>query len=96
VRGVNRTTQRFRSWKCHANSNLAWSAEGTTLTSGTCDRTGVTSTQKVLRTYDAMNRVKLVDYPGSTADISYQYEADGALKILTSGTSKKGPELITV
>lgn len=70
-----------------AAGNLAWSAEGSSLTSLTCDRASVPAGHKVLRSYDARNRLTLVDHPGTTADIATAYYPDGALQAITSGPS---------
>ena len=67
--------------------NIAWSTDGSGLTGLTCDRTSVLATDKTVNSYDARNRPLLVDYPGSAADVSYAYFADGALKTLTSGSA---------
>ena len=67
--------------------NIAWSVDGSALTSLTCDRSSVLATDKTVRSYDASNRTLLVNYPGSTADVSYAYFSDGALKTLASGSA---------
>jgi len=66
-------------------SNVLWTAEGSALTSNTCDRDSVPLANRIVRQYDAMNRVEYLDYPGTTADIAYSYEADGALKTISTG-----------
>ena len=68
-------------------NNIAWSADGTSLTTLVCNRANVLATDKTTNSYDTRNRPLVVDYPGGAADISYAYFADGALKTLTSGTS---------
>ncbi|MFA6985397.1 MAG: Ig-like domain-containing protein [Arenimonas sp.] len=67
-----------------AAGNIAWTAEGTTLTTNTCDRGSVTAGQKTVRTYDAMNRVIAVSTPGGTADLITTYEPDGRVSSLTA------------
>lgn len=70
-----------------AAQNLAWSAEGSGLTALTCDRASVPAGDRTVRTYDARNRLTLVDYPGSAADIVSAYYPDGALQAITTGPS---------
>jgi len=71
-----------------ATGNVAWSVQGSALTSNTCDRASVLSTDKTTRTYDALNRITAVDIPGTTNDLSYTYFADGALQTLINGTTR--------
>lgn len=68
-------------------SNVAWSADGSGLTGLGCDRGNVAATDKTVRSYDARNRPLLIDYPGTAADVSSAYFADGALQTLTSGSA---------
>jgi RHS repeat-associated protein len=63
-----------------AAGNVAWIAEGTSLTTAVCDRSLVTTTQKVVRKYDVLNRVKLVETPGGTANLATTYYLDGQVK----------------
>ena len=67
--------------------NVAWSADGSALTTLVCNRTSVLDTDKTTRTYDARNRPLSVVYPGTTPGMNYAYFADGALKTLTSGNT---------
>lgn len=68
-----------------AAGNIAWTAEGTNLTSTTdCQRASVNAGDKVTRSYDAMNRVTAVETPGHTADVTTTYYADGAVNTLTA------------
>ncbi|MCG8487333.1 MAG: HYR domain-containing protein, partial [Chromatiales bacterium] len=39
-------------------------------------------------TYDGLNRLKTVDYPEATPDVSYEYDRDSNLKRLTKGTTE--------
>ncbi len=72
-----------------AVDNLAWSVQGSALTSATsCDRTSVATADKTIRSYNTMNRLLTTDVPGSTNDLSYTYFADGALQSLTSGSNR--------
>jgi len=68
-----------------AAGNLAWSAEGTNLTTLSCNRGSVAAADKVLHSYDARNRLILVDYPDSTPDVSTSYHPDGAVRKVISG-----------
>ncbi|MGH8107585.1 MAG: hypothetical protein ACREO1_02555 [Arenimonas sp.] len=67
--------------------NVAWSTTGSALTSNTCDRASVAAVDKTIRTYNSMNRVTVVDVPGTTDDLSYTYFADGVLQTLTNGSN---------
>ncbi|MFA6135727.1 MAG: Ig-like domain-containing protein, partial [Phycisphaerae bacterium] len=67
-----------------AAGNIAWTAEGTTLTTSQCNRGSVTEGQKTYRTYDARNRLIAVSTPGGTADVTTTYHADGAVESLTA------------
>ena len=67
--------------------NIAWTAEGSTLTDLTCDRSLVPTSERVSRTYDTRNRLELVNYPDTTADISTTYYADGAVHTTSTGGS---------
>lgn len=64
--------------------NIAWTAEGSTLTGNTCDRDSVPVAQRTLRTYDAMNRLTAVSTPGGTADVVTSYFADGLVNSVTA------------
>jgi YD repeat-containing protein len=68
------------------NNNITWSATGLGLTGSAtaCDREWVGAADKVVRTYDAMNRVTLVDFPDSTVDTSTTYTPDGLIDTLTT------------
>jgi RHS repeat-associated protein len=71
-----------------AAGNLDWSATAqAVLSTTTCDHEAVTSTAKTTRTYDARNRLKVVDVPGTTSDATYDYFPDGSLKSLVNGLS---------
>ena len=66
-----------------AAGNVAWTAEGSTLTGPVCDRAGVADSQKVRRTYDKLNRVIAIATPGGTADLTQSYHPDGSVKSLS-------------
>jgi len=65
--------------------NIAWTAEGSALTTPTCDRSSVPTSERVVRTYDNRNRLTLVNYPDTTADISTTYYADGSVNTTSTG-----------
>src|SRR5690606_30841825 len=61
-----------------AAGNVRWTAEGQSLTYTTsCGNTVVPTSERVLRSYDARNRLVLVDYPDATPDVATTYTADG-------------------
>jgi RHS repeat-associated protein len=69
-----------------AAGNLVWSATGQALPStASCDRNLVPVAARTNRTYDVLNRLKVVDVPASTNDPTYEYYDDGGLKKLTNG-----------
>jgi RHS repeat-associated protein len=70
-----------------AAGNILWTADGTALTSLTCDRASVTAGQKSVRTYDALNRLTGIVTPGGAADVGTTYYADG----LTATLSARNP-----
>lgn len=60
-----------------AAENVTWSASGMNITGTDCGHEQVASTQRVVRGYDTMNRVRTIDYPPGTDDVSYDYDAGG-------------------
>jgi len=60
-----------------AANNLAWSAQGQTITDGTCGQGDVASTAQTVRTYDPMNRVLSITPPAGTQTTNYTYDAVG-------------------
>ncbi|MGH8049814.1 MAG: hypothetical protein ACREPB_04045, partial [Arenimonas sp.] len=68
-----------------AFGNVLWNAPGQTVANTTaCNPSAVPSTARVLRTYDVLNRLKTVDVPNSTNDLSYTYSG-GLLQTLSNG-----------
>ncbi|KFN40982.1 RHS repeat domain-containing protein, partial [Arenimonas oryziterrae] len=67
-----------------AAGNIDWSADGTALTSLTCDRNAVVATAKTTRTYNSMNRVTAVTTPGNTANMAMTYKPDGLLATIAA------------
>jgi YD repeat-containing protein len=39
--------------------------------------------------YDAMNRLEMVDYPGTAPDVSYSYDADGRVKAISNSNAAR-------
>ena len=70
-----------------AANNLQWSAQGQTITDGTCGQTDVASGAQTARTYDAMNRVKTITPPAGTQATSYTYDARGNISNVVSGSA---------
>ena len=70
-----------------AANNLQWSAQGQTITDGTCGQTDVAGGAQTVRTYDAMNRVKAITPPASTQTTSYTYDARGNISNVVSGSA---------
>jgi RHS repeat-associated protein len=68
-----------------ANGNVVWSSTGLALNSASCDRPSVGAADRTVRSYDAMNRVTLVDFPDASADISTTYTPDGLTNTVSSG-----------
>lgn len=65
-------------------NNLAWSAHGQQGLAlrgiFDCPRQLVPQNERILRSYDNRHRMTAIDYPDQTADISYSWYADGAMK----------------
>lgn len=68
-----------------AANNLAWSAQGQTVTDGTCGLGAVSTAAQTVRTYDAMNRVLSITPPGGTQSTVYTYDALGNISAALSG-----------
>ncbi len=68
--------------------NIAWTLEGSELTGPDCETDRAAAAKdpdRVVRVYEPdSNRVALINYPAGTPDISYTYEADGALDTVTT------------
>jgi YD repeat-containing protein len=58
-------------------NNLAWSAQGQTITDGTCGQSDVASAAQTARTYDPMNRVLSITPPVGTQSTYYTYDSVG-------------------
>jgi RHS repeat-associated protein len=70
--------------------NLKWRATGLALpllTECNRDTTSAPESVRTVYSYDLLNRVTGINYPGTADDISYTFYDDGALWTATSGTS---------
>lgn len=73
------------------SNNVDWTAKGLNLLNPTlCNTTNVSYSAMIGRTYDARNRLTMIDYPDETLDEFRTYEADGALDTLTRGSTTTG------
>lgn len=77
--------------------NIAWTLEGSELTGPDCETDRAAAAKdpdRVVRVYQLnSNRVALIDYPAGTPDISYTYEADGALDTVTTSQVDTAPAI---
>ncbi len=65
------------------SNNVSWLARGQLMTGASqnnCDQHLAPSSQRSVFSYDDRNRMEFVNHPVGTQDVSYSYEADGALK----------------
>lgn len=67
-----------------AANNVIWSAKGLSLGGAGCAADQVPAATQVSRSYDALNRVTQVTYPGTTPASSFTYTPTG--KLLTEST----------
>lgn len=69
-----------------AAGNILRTADGDyTYTSNTCDAQNIAASEKTVRTYDALNRVKTVTYPDRPVATVYDYFADSKLQHVGDG-----------
>ena len=73
-----------------AANNLAWSAQGQTITDGTCGQSDVPAAAQTVRTYDPMNRVQSITPPAGTQDSYYTYDEAGNILTVSSQTGGTG------
>ncbi len=66
-------------------NNLAWSAQGQTITDGTCGQSDVPAAAQTVRTYDPMNRVLSITPPAGTQDTNYSYDLVGNILSVSTG-----------
>ncbi|MFC3654122.1 hypothetical protein ACFONN_21465, partial [Dyella humi] len=72
-----------------AANNLAWSAQGQTITDGTCGQSDVATSAQTVRTYDPMNRVLSITPPAGTQATNYTYDAVGNIQTVSSGVTQQ-------
>lgn len=72
-----------------AANNLAWSAQGQTITDGSCGQGDVPTTAQTVRTYDPMNRVWSITPPAGTQTTNYTYDLVGNIKTVSSGVTQQ-------
>ncbi len=70
-----------------AANNVAWTADGLSISGTDCGQTSVADAAKTTRTYDAMNRVLTLVPPAGTQSTQYTYDALGNVKTAVSGVS---------
>ncbi|GGA16898.1 hypothetical protein [Dyella nitratireducens] len=70
-------------------NNLAWSAQGQTITDGTCGQSDVATSAQTVRTYDPMNRVLSITPPAGTQDTNYSYDEVGNILTVSSGVTQQ-------
>jgi YD repeat-containing protein len=68
-------------------NNLAWSAQGLSITGAGCGQEQVNAGAKTWRTYDAMNRPLTIQPPAGTQPTTYAYNALGNMTLAISGVS---------
>jgi YD repeat-containing protein len=71
-------------------NNLAWSAEGQTITESGCGQDQVATAAQTARSYDPMNRVLTIAPPAGTQSTSYTYDALGHVHTAVSGVATQG------
>ena len=71
-------------------NNLAWSAEGQTITESGCGQDQVAAGAQTARSYDAMNRVQTIAPPAGTQSTTYHYDAMGHVHTAVSGVATQG------
>ncbi|MDE2154877.1 MAG: hypothetical protein KGJ32_03135 [Xanthomonadaceae bacterium] len=70
-----------------AANNLAWSADGLSITGTGCGQEQVAAAARTTRSYDAMNRVLTMQPPSGTQSTQTTYDALGQATQVVSGTS---------
>jgi YD repeat-containing protein len=70
-----------------AANNLAWSAQGQSISGSGCGQEQVAAAAQTARSYDGMNRVLTIVPPGGTQSTSYTYDALGNIKTSVSGVA---------
>lgn len=70
-----------------AANNVAWTADGLSISGTACSQSSVADAAKTTRTYDAMNRVLTLVPPAGTQSTQYTYDARGNVQTAVSGVS---------
>lgn len=70
-----------------AANNVAWTADGLSISGADCGQSSVLASSQTTRTYDAMNRVLTLVPPAGTQSTQYTYDALGNVKTAVSGVS---------
>ncbi|ACJ30836.1 YD repeat protein [Shewanella piezotolerans WP3] len=70
----------------NAQRQPIWRAEGTNGGSSSCAAASVPASHKVLLAYDNFGQLKTENFPDTTPDNHYRYDANGNLTKLTSGS----------
>ncbi len=63
-----------------------WRAEGTNGSTTACDASAVPATHKVLLSYDNLGQLRTENFPDTTPDKTYSYDANGNLTTLLAGS----------
>ena len=71
-------------------NNLAWSAEGQSISGTACSQSSVATAAQTTRSYDAMNRVLTMAPPSGTQSTAYTYDALGHVHTVVSGPATQG------
>jgi YD repeat-containing protein len=66
-------------------SQPIWQAQGTNGSATSCDAAAVPASHKVLLSYDNLGQLQAENFPDTTSDNSYGYDANGNLVSLNSG-----------
>lgn len=64
---------------------MNWQAIGVSTSSRDCAAVSVPASEKALFEYDGKGRLKTIDYPGTSNDISKTYDAEDNLKTISNG-----------
>ena len=70
----------------NAQRQPVWYAEGTQGGSSSCAASSVPASHKILLGYDNLGQIKTENFPDSTPDNTYNYDANGNLASLISGS----------
>ncbi|MBD8874360.1 hypothetical protein [Rhodanobacter sp. DHB23] len=71
-------------------NNLAWSAEGQSISGTACSQSAVPAAAQTARSYDAMNRVLTIVPPSGTQSTTYTYDTMGRVHSAVSGVATQG------